>query len=110
MPFGGVAQLVEQRTENPCVASSTLALTTLHCPTAMNGIVSLHLVEFTPMTSSRLAMTGHFTREVNVIARPESASRRMEAEAIPDIRALNHGIAPLHFVELLTPITSSGSQ
>jgi len=55
-------------------------------------------------------MTGHFTREVNVIARPESASRRMEAEAIPDIRALNHGIAPLHFVELLTPITSSGSQ
>ncbi len=25
---GGVAQLVEQRTENPCVASSILALTT----------------------------------------------------------------------------------
>ena len=26
---GGVAQLVEQRTENPCVASSTLALATI---------------------------------------------------------------------------------
>ena len=58
--FGDVAQLVEQRTENPCVGGSIPSITTLEKPPAEAFFLSLSMINFDNLAKSICILTFNF--------------------------------------------------
>ncbi len=63
--FGDVAQLVEQRTENPCVGGSIPSITTLEKPPAEAFFLSFSMINFDNLAKSICILTFNFYLKLN---------------------------------------------